>query len=338
MSYTEYHSATLRYSGSVSYPASQNGGSVSYSGSIPVNIAIVVKTDEFDRSVSNCNASINGLTAAVVATEVAQIEAKKESSNRIANTIIKGFFDYVGADLAQKISELASKCEATLLELMDQKKTCLEKTTQMQNDYQMISKRYAKIFEDLDRETISRIEQLDRQAFQFVESAQSLTDRGSDSDLLGLATVSANENLQLETVLSCSHVKMQARKLIDSANDYLKGTYRLTNVISNMLCDESESHEIHLPVIYLESVNSDNHNVSSIYGADSSFAPSGDAVASNLRARFMSADISWEDMPAEYREHTLPYFNSFLQADQLDERLQNTIRELMERDNIQTIK
>ena len=338
MSYTEYHSATIHYSGTVSYPPSEHGGTKSYSGSVPVSIAVHVDTDEFDRSVRNCNRSIHGLTAAVVATEAAQVEAKKAASRRIANTIIQGFFNYVGADLAQKIKELAAKCEATFLELMDQKQTCLAKTSQMQNDYEMISRRYSKIFEDLDKETVSRIEQLDKPAFQFADSAQAVVDMGCDSGLLGLATVSANENLQLEAILSCSHVKMQARKLIDGANEYLKGTYRLTRSVSEMLTEESEEHDINLPVIYFESVNSDNHSVSSIYRAESGFAPSGDAVESNLRSKFMSGMTEWEDMPSEYKERTMPYFNSLLQSDQLDERLQKTILGLMEGNNIQTIK
>lgn len=338
MSYTEYHSASLHYSGSVSYPASQNGGSVSYSGTIPVNITVYVDTDDFDRSVRHCNTSLNGLTAAVIATEAAQVESKRTSSRRIADTLIRGFFNYVGADLAQKIKELAAKCEATFLELMDQKKTCMAKTTQMQDDYQMISKRYSKIFEDLDRETVSRIEQLDRPAFQFAEMAQGVVDRSSNSDLLGMATISANENIRLEAVLSCSHVKMQAKNLISTANEYLKGTYRLASTVSNMLTDESDGHDIHLPVIYFESVNDDNQTVSSIYRQESGFALSGDSVESHLRAEFLSDGVDWEDMPAGLRERTMSYFNSFLQSGQQDERVLNTIRSLMEKDNIQTIK
>ena len=338
MSYTEYHSATIHYSGTVSYPASEHGGTKSYSGSVPVSIAVHVDTNDFDRSVSSCNASIHGLTAAVVATEAAQVQAKKEASRKIADTIIKGFFSYVGADLAQKIKELAAKCEATFMELMDQKQTCITKTTQMQNDYEMISRRYGKIFEDLDKETVSRIEQLDKPAFQFADMAQAVADMGCDSDMLGLATVSANENLQLETLLACSHVKMQAKRLIEEANGYLKGTYKLNKSVSDMLTDESEEHDIHLPVIYLETVNPDNQNVSSIYGADSSFAPSGDSFDSNLRSQFISGGVEWEEMTSEHKENTMTYFNSLLQDSQLDERIQKTILGLMEGSNIQTIK
>ena len=338
MSYTEYHSATIHYSGTVSYPPSEHGGTKSYSGSVPVSIAVHVDTNDFDRSVNHCNASIHGLTAAVVATEAAQVEAKKNASRKIANTIIQGFFNYVGADLAQKIKELAAKCEATFLELMDQKQTCMAKTSQMQNDYEMISRRYCKIFEDLDKETVSRIEQLDKPAFQFADMAQRVADMGCNSDLLGLATVSANENLQLEAILACSHVKMQAGKLIEGANEYLKGTYKLNKSVSDMLTEESEEHDIHLPVIYLETVNTDNQNVSLIYGADSRFAPSGEFIDSNLRSRFISGGVEWDTMPSEYKERTMPYFNSLLQADQLDERIQKTIIELMEGHDIQTIK
>lgn len=338
MSYRRTYTGQVHYSGSVSYPASESGGSKSYSGTIPVYITIDVDTNDFDRSVANCNSSVNGLTAAVVATEAAQVSAKVEASKKVAGSIIKGFFDYVGADLAQKIKELASRCEATFMELMDQKKTCLSKTTQMQDDYQRITKRYAKLFEDLDKEVVSRIEQMDRPTFRFADVAQSVVDRSTNSELLGLSTVSANENLQLETVLACSHVKRQAGNLIAGANEYLKGTYRLTSAVRDMLSEEKEDACLHLPVLYMESVNPDKHNASSIYGADSRFAPSGEAVESKLRSRFVSGKMEWTDMPSDERDSIMSYLNSMLQSGQLDDRVHKTIAGLMEVQNIQTIK
>lgn len=338
MSYRRSYTGYVHYSGTVSYPASQNGGSVSYSGSEPVYITIDVDTNAFDASVGHCNNAVNALTGAVVATEAAQVESKRQASKQIASTIVKGFFDYVGADLSQKIKELSSKCESLFIALMGHKDNCLSKSKQMQDDYNRISKRYSKIFEDLDKETVSRIEVLDKPTFQFAESAQNLVDRNSNTDLLGLSTISANENIKLETVLSCSHVKQQASVLLDKANCYLQGTYRLANSVRDMLDDSQAENDILLPVMFVESVKNIENKETRIIGTDDSFTPSGDAVDSTLRSKFMSKDVEWGNMNSNDFDKVISYLNAEVQSDQMDDRTLKTMLGLLNGQAIQTIK
>lgn len=338
MSYRRSYTGYVHYSGTVSYPASQNGGSVSYSGSEPVYITIDVDTNAFDASVGHCNNAVNALTGAVVATEAAQVESKRHASKQIASTIVKGFFDYVGADLSQKIKELSSKCESLFIALMGHKDNCLSKSKQMQDDYNRISKRYSKIFEDLDKETVSRIEVLDKPTFQFAESAQNLVDRNSNTDLLGISTISANENIKLETVLSCSHVKQQASVLLDKANCYLQGTYRLANSVRDMLDDSQAENDILLPVMFVESVKNIENKETRIIGTDDSFTPSGDAVDSTLRSKFMSKDVEWGNMNSNDFDKVISYLNAEVQSDQMDDRTLKTMLGLLNGQAIQTIK
>lgn len=338
MSYRRSYTGYVHYSGTVSYPASQNGGSVSYSGSEPVYITIDVDTNAFDASVGHCNNAVNALTGAVVATEAAQVESKRQASKQIASTIVKGFFDYVGADLSQKIKELSSKCESLFIALMGHKDNCLSKSKQMQDDYNRISKRYSKIFEDLDKETVSRIEVLDKPTFQFAESAQNLVDRNSNTDLLGISTISANENIKLETVLSCSHVKQQASVLLDKANCYLQGTYRLANSVRDMLDDSQTENDILLPVMFVESVKNIENKETRIIGTDDSFTPSGDAVDSTLRSKFMSKDVEWGNMNSNDFDKVISYLNAEVQSDQMDDRTLKTMLGLLNGQAIQTIK
>lgn len=338
MSYRRSYTGYVHYSGTVSYPASQNGGSVSYSGSEPVYITIDVDTNAFDASVGHCNNAVNALTGAVVATEAAQVESKRQASKQIASTIVKGFFDYVGADLSQKIKELSSKCESLFIALMGHKDNCLSKSKQMQDDYNRISKRYSKIFEDLDKETVSRIEVLDKPTFQFAESAQNLVDRNSNTELLGISTISANENIKLETVLSCSHVKQQASVLLDKANCYLQGTYRLANSVRDMLDDSQAENDILLPVMFVESVKNIENKETRIIGTDDSFTPSGDAVDSTLRSKFMSKDVEWENMNSNDFDKVISYLNAEVQSDQMDDRTLKTMLGLLNGQAIQTIK
>lgn len=338
MSYRRSYTGYVHYSGTVSYPASQNGGSVSYSGSEPVYITIDVDTNAFDASVGHCNNAVNALTGAVVATEAAQVESKRQASKQIASTIVKGFFDYVGADLSQKIKELSSKCESLFIALMGHKDNCLSKSKQMQDDYNRISKRYSKIFEDLDKETVSRIEVLDKPTFQFAESAQNLVDRNSNTELLGISTISANENIKLETVLSCSHVKQQASVLLDKANCYLQGTYRLANSVRDMLDDSQAKNDILLPVMFVESVKNIENKETRIIGTDDSFTPSGDAVDSTLRSKFMSKDVEWGNMNSNDFDKVISYLNAEVQSDQMDDRTLKTMLGLLNGQAIQTIK
>lgn len=338
MSYRRSYTGYVHYSGTVSYPASQNGGSVSYSGSEPVYITIDVDTNAFDASVGHCNNAVNALTGAVVATEAAQVESKRQASKQIASTIVKGFFDYVGADLSQKIKELSSKCESLFIALMGHNDNCLSKSKQMQDDYNRISKRYSKIFEDLDKETVSRIEVLDKPTFQFAESAQNLVDRNSNTELLGISTISANESIKLETVLSCSHVKQQASVLLDKANCYLQGTYRLANSVRDMLDDSQAENDILLPVMFVESVKNIENKETRIIGTDDSFTPSGDAVDSTLRSKFMSKDVEWGNMNSNDFDKVISYLNAEVQSDQMDDRTLKTMLGLLNGQAIQTIK
>ncbi len=338
MSYRRTYTGHIHYSGTVSYPASENGGTTSYSGSEPVYITIDVDTNSFDASIDQCNTAVGGLTTAVVATEAAQVESKRQASMKIANSIIKGFFDYVSADLSQKMQELSSQCESMFSALMSYSESCLSKRDQMQDDFNRITKRYAKIFEDLDHETVSRIEVLDRRTFQFADTAQKLVNRAVDSEVLGLATVSADENIRLETVLSCSHVKQQAGTLISKANDYLIGTYRLANSVKGMLTNESDEKDILLPVMYMESVSSSGAMDSRVIGTDRKFAPSGERISSNILSKFMSKNIRWGRMSDAELTKVQSYFNSDIQNDNIDDRVMKVMHDLMNSNEIQIIK
>lgn len=332
--YQGYVSGSVEYS----YPASERGGTGYAHYQEPVYITIDVDTDVFDASVEHCTDAVNALTGAVVATEAAQVESKRRASKQIAASIVKGFFEYVGADLSQKIKELASKCESLFFALMGHKENCLSKSKQMQDDYNRISKRYSKIFEDLDKETVSRIEVLDRPTFQFAETAQNLIDRNSNTELLGISTISANESIKLETVLSCSHVKQQASILLAKANNYLQGTYRLANSVRDMLDESQVEEEIMLPVMFVESVLNSDNKETKIIGTDEEFTPSGESIDSQLRSRFMSKDVEWDDMKTEDFEKVISYLNADVQSGQMEDRTLKTMLGLLNDQAIQTIK
>ena len=334
MSYRQHYKGYVHYSGSVSYPASQSGGSVSYSGSEPVYITIEVDTNAFDASVVHCNQTLNGLTSAVVATEAAQVAAKQKATQKISNSILDGFFQYVGADLSQKIKELVSKCESLFFALTGHKESCLSKNKQMQDDYNRITKRYSKIFEDLDKEIISRIAQLDKPTFQFADTAQNLINQKANNGLFGISTVSANENIQLETLLSCSHIKQQASTLLKKAENYLQGTYRLERSLSGMFEKGKPEGDVLLPILYLETTNEKQEKEHILYKADNAY----NDIDNQILNQFKSDTIQWNNMESDEFDKIISYLNADIQSHSIEDRTLKTMFNLLKQREIQTIK
>lgn len=226
MSYRRTFSKTIyvHYSGSVSYPASQSGGSVSYSGtaSETVHVNIDVETDPFDRSVSACNANVGLLTGAVVATEAAQISSIRDNARRVGQTIVNGFFKTISSELSQQIMELTMRADALLVHLRGLGQRCVEKQQQMQVDYQRLASRYMKTFDDLNRELENRIYELDRPAFNVKRVSDEQALRSTSDFLVGSTAVTGAESAALQVRISASKAKHQAYQTIGCADRFLQ--------------------------------------------------------------------------------------------------------------------
>ena len=198
MSYSRDFSQIISvpYSGTVKYPASQNGGFISYSGTAheEVVVSVNVDTEMFDTNVNNCNYAVSGLTTSVETMNAAQCVSIFESSKKISDSIINGFFKTINTDIQTYIVELQQRIQAKLALLRKQKDLLLEKQENMKEDYHRTSKRYQKIFEDLNKELENRIHQLDQPVFSLVSNINQQTGRMSDSDVLHNATTFYKES------------------------------------------------------------------------------------------------------------------------------------------------
>ena len=226
MSYTKTIRKTVRipYSGSVSYGPSQNGGSVSYSGTVTeeIEVNVEVDTDPFEKSINDCNQSVGGLTEAVVATEVAQIASINTNAKKVSGAIIKGFFSTIRSEIPQQIAELQSQVDATLIHLRGLAQRCVEKQKQMERDYNSIAKRYLKTFEDLNNELSNRIYELNKPAFTLCKQSNQQNNRTCENDLVSTVTIFAKEEAELVAQVSASVAKKRALDTIEKVNTFLQ--------------------------------------------------------------------------------------------------------------------
>jgi hypothetical protein len=312
----------------VSYPASQNGGShtVYYDGTTyeDVNVNIDVDTNPFDRSVAGCNTSVNALTGAVVATEAAQIASIDTNSKKVAGTIVKGFFDYIRYDISQQVMELSQKMDSHLLHLRELAKTCIGKQKQMEVDYNRISSRYLKIFDDLNNELDNRIFELDKPAFAFKRGADSHADRTSDNDLVSTVAVFGREGGELQAKISASVAKKRALNAINQANIFLWKQKKLQSTINQSMLKESVTATRFSPVCFVETSGEQNQTGKDVYQAD--FLPeiNQNEIVENFKSQ------PWSSGTKEQKDSIQRYFNSevsdaYNAVNQHNERVKNML-------------
>ncbi len=261
MSYRQSFSKRIavHYSGSktVSVAEGQRSVTVNYSGTEyeDVQVNIDVETTPFDRSITQCNNTVNVLTGAVVATETAQIVTIDKNAKKIGSTIVDGFFKTIRSEISQQISELSSRMDATLMHLHEMAKRCVAKQKQMESDYSNISGRYLKIFADLNKELTNRVFEIDKPAFVFKKQADAQHSRSSENDLVSVATIFAAEDGSLQARIGVSVAKKRALDTILKANKFLVKQKYLNATINNSMLEESLAALKYSPVCYLETQN-----------------------------------------------------------------------------------
>lgn len=245
MSYTRRFSksVTVRYSGSVSYPASEHGGSISYSGtaSETVHFDVTVDTEPFDAAVDNMKDGVDLLTGSVVATETAQLDAIRKSSKKIGDTIVAGFFKTVKSDISQQIAQLKIQSDALLLQLKTLAQRCKEKQKQMGADYHRIADRYIKFFTDLNKELENRVYSIDEPVFHATRTLDQIGSHAGNEDAAATVSVSANENSHLHSMLTAGLLKRQAQETIEKGRQFLSAQHATDDVIRNCLLPIGES-------------------------------------------------------------------------------------------------
>jgi len=340
MSYSRsfHKQISVNYHGSVSYPASQSGGSVSYSGTAYENVTvnIEVDTNPFDRSIDNCNSTVNMLTGAVVATETAQIASIDKNAKKVAGTIVDGFFSYIRSEISQQVMELSKKIDAHLLHLRELAKSCVSKQKQMETDYNRISNRYLKIFDDLNKELENRIFELNKPAFVFKGNSDKQAIRTTGNDLVSTVTVFGSEGGGLQAKISASITKKRALDAINQANIFLWKQKKLQSTINHSMLSENIAATLFSPVCFIETNNEKNQIVKNLYQAD--YLPK--TNSNELVGKFQNQ--SWTTATKEQKENIQRYFNSeisnaYTSNSQHDERVKEMIVKIFNVNSIKSI-
>lgn len=342
MSYTRRYTEVVSKSFSFRYPASQNGGTMSETVSIPVDVEIHVDTAPFDKSIEHCNHNVNLLTGAVVATEAAEIISKERNSKRVADTVIGGFFGYIRSEISQQIAELTQSIDAQLMHLHELMKSCLQKKDQMQGDFMRISGRYEKIFGDLNHELSNRIFELDKQAFLFKKITDSQNTRNTSNDMVSTISVFGSESGGLQGKVSASIAKKRAHQALDKATVFLWKQKQLNQKISQSMLNEKIATKHYLPACFVETIDVAGIE-RKVLVSDYLKSINESELKSKVLNQLIALDARWERMPEIQKETVSRYFYKEIDKHSLvdndhSRRLSETIKNIAKMDVIEIIK
>lgn len=239
MSYSRQYQTSVHYSGTVHYryPASEHGGtdSVHYDGDVPITINIDVDTTPFDRSVKDTNTTLAVVAGAVSAAEAAQVAQIQESSNRISNTAVRGFFRMAASEMSALSSEFSNKMSSTVGLLSEQGQQVAHIHNQMEGDYHALKSRYKRVFDELDRELDRRVRELDRPSFQLAEHAEGEVVVRPYQESAARAFVMEQDAGTTPLKLGCARTKSRVLRALDTLGsmcEYAMGYTRAVRTVT----------------------------------------------------------------------------------------------------------
>ena len=242
-------SFTFHVSGSVSYPASEHGGSKTYHDS--VNVVVEVDTSRFESSVQNCDRQVGALCHAVVSESSKLLEEKKHSARRISASLIGGFFKYIMYGISEKMMRLASRLPILQQTLRALASNCLAKRTQLERDYQQITSRYAAIFDDLDTSLKTALVALDSPVYQLTALTDKTVSGNCLNDMTSFVPVSGSEESNAVVAVELARLKSATRNVVAEGARNIRYNIELTSRIEHMLRKSAvpETHAYCMPVI-----------------------------------------------------------------------------------------
>lgn len=339
MGFLKSYKETVSKTVSVPYEASNKGGTKSVTVDIPVEINLHFNTDPFSESVKSCENDITLLTEAVTATEQVEVRIKEESSLRVADSIVNGFFSYIRSEISQQVTELVQVAESKQIVLKELIKRSASVKNQMERDYNRISSRYIKVFQDLNKELSYRVYELNKYVFSFESETNNHKVRALSSDLINVIAVFGAECSNLISKISSSVTKKRAYDTITKAKNFILTQKILYNTIQDNIVNDERSGDVVVPICFIESYNNPNSYERKIYPQEYLEQKGGDEVWKDIIMQISSEDIKWEPISQEDKNNIALYFENELekrvkQGDPYSFRVRDMIRKIANLESI----
>ena len=218
------------------------------------SIDCYVDTEPMAREINSVSHHVAGTTGAVVAMKGAVVKAESDAADHVCRNVNLGFYTMIRSQISQKIAKLQSEVDSLVMQLHQQTRMLLNIKTRMENDYNMISARYSKLFGTLNQSLKQRIYEIDKPTFNFVEQdLQQISNR--PSQLISTVPLSQLESITMSQRIIASNLKNHAFNVIGSMSSFLTGMGEQKKITDSILLRQSvtvDTEQYLLPAIVAE--------------------------------------------------------------------------------------
>lgn len=174
-----------------------------------------VDTQPMADEMNNVSRHVNVTTGAVVAMQTAVISAEGRAADHVCNNVNKGFYSLIRSQISQKLAKFQSEVDSNIMQLVQQKKALLSIKYRMERDYNMIAKRYTKLFNGLNANLKNRIFELDKPTIDFAnKEIEKVSNR--TKYLTATIPISQLESISTSQKIIASNIKQKGLNVINS--------------------------------------------------------------------------------------------------------------------------
>jgi hypothetical protein len=293
-----------------------------------------VDTTPMAQSVDNTRGHLNRVTGAVTAMEAAVIATERAAAQTICENVDNGFYMLIKSQISQKAvaayTEMSSK-QITLLQLA---KALDNVKRQMEGDFYMITKRYAKLFQSLNKELEIRVKELDRPAMQLAEIRKNIVFDKLMDDSSMLLSVSA-ESLPLVQTALTGKMKQKTHAAMQTLTDYIDESRSYSERVDSILVKGSEDTSgstdlYYLPAIIFQtdSLFNVNDTIENVFTVHTDVWQNNASLVSEISR--VQPDFKWDAQTTEEKALVRNDFLALCEKEISEERLSKEIIRLFD--------
>src|SRR5574344_1312600 len=295
----------------------------------------VVDTTPMAESVDRVNAHVVTVGAAVTAMEAAVVATEHETSQNICNNLDKGFFLLMRSQISQKLAANYSIVNSKLMSMAQIGKSIDAMHRQMENDFQMIKRRYMKLFHSLDKELEVRIKELDKPAMDIASYRDSLIMNRVKNDSAAVLFYNYDTQTTAQKALT-ARLKVKAQKSIAAMTVNASNAQTYAKKITHMMApvQEKENKPLYVPVLCTESSSmfAKGNQMSEVFIPEVMSQKAKAAVENTVTQG--NAEINLKDLTAEEKQEIKNAFLKQISASGLNQRTTDMMMKLFDGGNV----
>lgn len=199
-----------------------------------------VDTAPMAKTVDSVRAHVNGVTVAVTAMEAAVIATEREAAKTICANVDNGFYVMIKSQISQKAVAAYTEMTTKQMILFQLVKALENVKRQMEADYNMICRRYTKLFGALNKALETRVRELDRPAMKLAEIRGQII-FGKVKDDSSLLLECSGEITSLEQTALAGKLKQKTRDTLQTLSESVVEKKSYSEKVESVLLPEKST-------------------------------------------------------------------------------------------------